>query len=80
MNIPVEYDDRVEFFKTNPALLPANVKNDLGASGINRSRTPSRSVLGDISNRNNPGTLRNKTTLRVPRNSVSWSEVVSQRG
>ncbi len=80
MNVPIKYDDRVELMKTNPGLLPKDKSGGLGALGISGSHTPSRSVLGDISNQNNPGILRNKTTSGVPGNSRKWSEVVSQRG
>ncbi len=57
MNVPIDYDDEVEFLKTNPGLLPKEKLEGMGALGISGSHTPSRSVLGDISNRNNPGIL-----------------------
>ncbi len=78
MNTPIDYNDRVEFSKTNPGVLPKGKKNDLGSSRIRRSHSPSRSVLGDIGNRDRPGILRNKTDSGVPGNTVSWSEVVYQ--
>ncbi len=80
MNVPIDYDDRVEFLKTNPSLLPKDKLEDLGALGISGSHALSRSVLGDIINRNKPVILRNKATLEVPGNNVSWSEVVIQEG
>ncbi len=80
MNVPINYDDRVEYLKTNPGLLPKDKLEDLGALGISGSHAPSRSVLGDIINRNKPGILRNKATLVVPGNNEIWSEVVSQKG
>ncbi len=62
MKVPVKYKDRVAFLKMNPALLPNDIKNNLGALGINRSRTPSRSVLGDFNNRYHPGIMCNEKT------------------
>ncbi len=80
MNVPIDYDDGAEFLKTNPGLIPKDKSEGLGALGISGFDTPSRSVLGDISNQNIPGNLRNETTLGVSGNGVRWSEVVSQRG
>ncbi len=80
MNAPVEYDDGVDFLKTNPALLPDDKMDNLGALGINRSCSPSRSVLEDISNRDMPGVLQNEKQLGGSRSNVRWSGVVRQQG
>ena len=76
MNVPIAYDDNVEFRATHPSLLPNSDKENLGDAGIDRPRIPSRSVLGDHANRDIPGILKNDKNPGSPVNNVRWSDVV----
>ncbi len=57
MNVPVGYDDDLEFRNTNPALLPKD--DNLGVIEAKNPNAPSRSVLGDLGNRSPRGILTN---------------------
>ncbi len=74
MDVPVEYDNEVEFQNTHPNLLPEEDRV-LGITGINGYRIPSRSVLGDLSNRFMLGILRNSKKARNISKDVTWAEV-----
>ncbi len=78
MNLSVEYDDGVEFLEMNSGLLPADKKDNLGAPGIDRFHNPSRSVLGDIRNRDRPGVLQDEKQPGDSGNTVRWSDMVRQ--
>ncbi len=71
MNVPVGYNDNVERMNTHPDLLPKD--ESLETAGIRRSKIPSRSVLGNITN---GGIIRNGKNSNNGRNTVTWSEVV----
>ena len=75
MNVPVEYDDEVEFWNTHPDLLPEEDKIVLGTMGINRSQIPIRSVMVDLSNGATPGILRNSKRSGNIKKDVTWAEV-----
>ncbi len=75
MNVPVEYDDEVEFQNTHPYLLPEEYKIVLGTMGINRSQIPSKGVLGDFSNEFTPEILRNSKELGNLKKDATWAEV-----
>ena len=71
MNVPVEYDDHVEFRATHPDLLPKEDKR-LETLEVPEPQDSSRSVLSDIGNH-----------VKLPKtggvksgNRVSWSSVV----
>ncbi len=49
MNVPVGYDDDLEFRNTHPVLLPKNDKP--GAIKAKEPNAPSRSTLGELGNR-----------------------------
>ena len=73
MNVPVEYDNKLEFRITHPELLPQENKIILENMEINRSKFPSRSVLGDLSKGCGVGILKNSENYRNPKNSMSWA-------
>ena len=74
MNVPLGYGDNVEQLNTHPDLLPKD--ESLETAGIRRSRIPSRSVLGNITNK---GILRNNKSSNIGGNAVTWSEVASSQ-
>ena len=74
MNVPIGYDDDLEFRNTHPALLPQDDK--LGAIKTKKPNAPSRSVLGDIKNMSHPGILANGGSSG---NKVKWSDI-ARRG
>ena len=74
MNVPVGYDDNIERMNTHPDLLPKN--EDLETVGIKRSKIPSRSVLGNVTN---TGFAGNKRSSDNGGKTVTWSEVARGR-
>ncbi len=58
MNVPISYDDDLEFRNTHPALLPQD--DNLGVIKAKKPIAPSRSVLGELGNRSPPGVLTNR--------------------
>ncbi len=79
MNVPVEYDDQAEFFRTHPYLLPEYDKTILGITGIDGSRIPSRIVLRDLSNKDSLGILRNHQESGKLKNRVTWADMASRK-
>ena len=74
MNVPVGYDDDLEFRNTHPDVLPRD--DNLGAVKAKKPNAPSRSVLGDIKNVSQSGILTKGVSSR---NTVKWSDI-AQRG
>ena len=70
MNVPLAYDDDLEFKNTHPVLLTKEVS--LGAIERQRSNAPSRSVLGDIENSPRAGILANGGSSG---NTIKWSDI-----
>ena len=77
MNVPVGYDDDLEFRNTHPALLPQD--ENLGTIKAKKPIVPSRSVLGELGNRSPPGILTNGGSNDRGKYNVSWAGVVSGR-
>ncbi len=75
MNVPVGYDDDLEFRNTHPALLPQDDK--LGAIKAKKPNAPSRSVLGELGNRPPAGVLTSGGSNGKGKYKVSWAGVVS---
>ena len=76
MNVPVDYDDKIEARNIHPDLLPSLKTDTLGNAGIQKSSDPSRSVLSNIGNQRSPGILRNSGNTAKKENKVSWRDVV----
>ena len=70
MNVPLKYDDELEFKNTHPLLLPK--EDSLGAIETKKSNAPSRSVLGDIRNVPRAGILTNRGSSG---NKIKWSDI-----
>ena len=70
MNVSVGYDDNVERSNTHPDLLPKD--KSLETIGIRRSKIPSRSVLGNITNK---GIHEDDKKSNIGGKLVTWSEV-----
>ena len=79
MGVPEEYDDNVEYRRTQQELLPTEDKENLDLHRPSKKpKTSSRSVLGKVGNSGNiPGVLKKSSTARISGNRVSWSNVVS---
>ena len=76
MNVPVDYDDQVEYAKTHPDLLPRSDENEtLALSGVKQPRNASRSVLGDLGNLETGGVRANKKSLPYG-NDFTWADAV----
>jgi hypothetical protein len=78
MGIPKEYDDHVEYRRTQQELLPTEGKENLDKHRPSKKpKTSSRSVLGQVGNSGNiPGVLKQSSTTAVSKDKVSWSDVV----
>jgi len=78
MGIPEEYDDHVEYRRTQQELLPTEEEENLDAHRpLKKPKTSSRSVLGQVGNSGNiPGVLKQSGTTAVSKDKVSWSNVV----
>ena len=78
MGVPEEYDDNVEYRRTQQELLPTEDKENLDEHRPSKKpKTSSRSVLGEVGNSGNiPGVLKESSTTENSRNKVSWSNVV----
>ena len=78
MGIPREYDDHVEYRRTQQELLPKEDKENLdGHRPSKKPMTSSRSVLGQVENSPNiPGVLKQHANTTANKGKVSWSEVV----
>jgi hypothetical protein len=78
MGIPEEYDDHVEYRRTQQELLPTEDKENLDEHRPSKKpKTSSRSVLGEVGNSGNiPGVLKQSGTTAVSKDKVSWSNVV----
>ena len=78
MEVPVEYNDNVEYRRTRQELLPSNEKENLNHVRARKKPTSSgRSVLGEVGNSENiPEVLRYVDTAGNSRNRVSWSDMV----
>ena len=78
MGAPEEYDDNVEYHRTQQELLPTEEKENLDAHRSSKKpKTSSKSVLGKVGNSGNvPGVLKQSNIAGNSRNRVSWSDVV----
>ena len=70
MNVPLAYDDNVEFRNIHPALLPK--EDSLGTIETQKPNVPSRSVLGDIGNISSAGILTNGGSSG---NKIKWADI-----
>ena len=78
MGVPEEYNDNVEYCRTQQELLPTEDKENLDAlRSSKKPKTSSRSVLGKVGNSGNiPGVLKQSSTTENSGNKISWSDVV----
>ena len=78
MGIPVEYDDHVEYRRTQQELLPKEDKENLdGLRPSKKPMTSSRSVLGQVGNSPIiPGVLKQNGNTATSTDKVSLSDVV----
>ena len=78
MGIPEEYDDHVEYRRTQQELLPKEDKENLDDRRPSKKpKTSSRSVLGQVENSGNiPGVLKQHGNTTTDTGKVSWSDVV----
>ena len=75
MNVPLAYDNDLEFKNTHPALL--SKEDSLGAIESQKPNAPSRSVLGDIGNTSPHGIRTNGGSANKDKYRVTWAGVVS---
>ena len=70
MGVPEEYDDNVEYRRTQQELLPTEGKENLDANRASKKPMPSsRSVLGEVENSENiPEVLKQSSTAGNSRN------------
>ena len=78
MGILKEYDDNVEYCRTQQELLPTGDKENLDVHRPSKKpKTSSRSVLGQVENSENiPGVLKQHGNTTTSTDKVSWSDVV----